>query len=77
MMALSLSLILISKTIVACAILVVDAVNVYNAFVAGARLPRNLDYPLICTGLNCRLAETSSKFLLSFAALATRILRVL
>ena len=56
MLTLSLILILIANTVIVCSVLVVDAVDVDDALIAGARPPSDLDYPLVRTRLNRRLA---------------------
>ena len=79
MLTLSLILILIAKTVIVCTVLVVDAVDVDDALIAGARPPSDLNYALVRARLNRRLAQTLSKFLLlPFpAAVAAGVLRVL
>ena len=56
MLTLSLILILIANTVIVCSVLVVDAVDVDDALIAGTRPPSHLDYPLVRTRLNRRLA---------------------
>ena len=79
MLTLPLILILISNTVIVSPVLVVDAIDVDDALIAGARSPSDLDDPLVRARLNRGLAQTSSKFLLlPFpAAMAAGVLRVL
>ena len=79
MLTLPLILILIAKSVIVCTVLVVDAVDVDDALIAGARPPSDLNYTLVRASLNRGLAQTSSKFLLlPFpAAVAAGVLRVL
>ena len=69
MLTLPLILILIANTVIVSPVLVVDAIDVDDALIAGARPSSDLDYALVRTRLNRGLAQTSSKFLLlPFAA---------
>ena len=79
MLTFPLVLILIANTVIVCTVLVVHAVDVDDALIAGARSPSDLDDPLVRARLNRGLAQTSSKFLLlPFpAAMAAGVLRVL
>ena len=56
MLTLSLILILIANTVIVCSVLVVDTVDVDDALIASPRPPSDLDYPLVRTRLNRRLA---------------------
>lgn len=79
MLTLPLILILIANTVIVSPVLVVDAIDVDDALIAGARPPSDLDDPLVRARLNRGLTETSSKsLLLPFpAAVAAGVLRVL